>query len=329
MGISKKKGAIVGAGFMGKIHAKGYKNIKEVELVAVVDSNKDKAAEFSKEFGCNFSLELESILSSDIDFIDVCVPTLFHKDIIIESFKAGKDVICEKPISLLVDEAEEIVQASYKYNRKLMIGHVVRFWPEYYKLSDLIRKKQINDIKYITFSRYGAPPKWSVGNWMLTDKKSGGIIYDLSIHDIDYSISLFGMPQWVFAKKNIINENYTAYINVILGYKDLNVLIESGFIMPDSYPFTTGFRLCAENMALEYVNKNKKGLIMYSKDNEQEKRLEYDDFDPYERELEYFIKCLQEDSKPEIGSGEDAIKAVKLARYIEISAETNEKVIII
>jgi len=326
---SRKKVAIVGAGFMGKVHAKGYRNIEEAELVAVIDSDTERSAEFSKEFGCGAYSDLNEVLLKEVDFIDVCVPTLFHKNIIIESFKAGKDVICEKPISLSVDEAEEIVEASYKYGRKLMIAHVVRFWPEYYKLSNMIKEGEIKNLNYITFYRYGAPPKWSAGNWMLTDKKSGGIIYDLCIHDIDYSISLFGMPQWVFARSNVINGDYTAYINAILGYKDVNVFIESGFIMPNSYPFTTGFRLSAENMALEYINKNKKGLIMYSNDMETEKRLDYEDFDPYQRELEYFIKCVREDKKPEIGSGEDAIKAVRLAKYIEMSAKMNEKIIIV
>jgi len=325
MNDKKLKVLIVGAGFMGEVHARAYRCIEDVEIFGIVDKNEVKGERFSDEFNCPKFNDISEGLLADVDFVDVCLPTLYHRDVVIESFKAGKDVICEKPVSLSVEEAEQIYYSSQKYGRKLMIAHVVRFWPEYFKLADMIKNNEIGDIKQITFSRYGAPPGWSEGNWMLSDSKSGGIIFDLTIHDIDYSISLFGMPEWVFARRSMAGDGYTAYVNAILGYKDLNVLLESGFIMSGGYPFTTGFRLSTGDISLEYVNKNKKGLIKYSADTAEQK-LKYEDFDPYEKELRYFIECIRKDVKPLVGSGEDAVKAVKLAKYIEMSAKNNEKV---
>ena len=319
---------IVGAGLMGEVHSKNYNNITDVEIVGIVDKNTAKAGALAEKYGCRYFEELTDGFVCRPDFVDICLPTRFHKESIIESFKAGMDVICEKPISLSVQEACDIVDASKEYGRKFMVAHVVRFWPEYAKLSDMINKNEFNNIKCATFFRYGPSPNWSEGNWMLSDKKSGGIIYDVAIHDFDFVISLFGMPDWVFAKKSMMGEDYTAYVNVILGYKDVNVMIESGFITAVSYPFTTGFRLNNGEVTLEYENKSGKGLLMYSAE-PGVKKLEYPDYDPYKAELNYFMDCIRNDMKPAVGSGEDAIKAVLLASLIEESAKNNKKIEVI
>ena len=323
---SNMKVLIVGAGFMGEVHAKAYRNLNNVEIFGVVDKNAVKASEFSDKFDCRCYYALKDALSTEVDFVDICLPTSFHKDTILDCFIAGKDVICEKPIAFSFEEAMQITEASEKFDRKLMIAHVVRFWPEYMKLASMIQNGEIKGVKTLTLTRYGAPPKWSEGGWMLSDSKSGGVIYDLTIHDIDYAISLFGTPLWVFARRSRVREDYTAYVNAILGYEEVNVLIESGFIMANSYPFTTGFRLNTGEETFEYINKNNKGLVMYSNSCPDEKGLNYDDFDPYKKELEYFIECINENRKPVLGSAIDAATAVKIGKCIEISAANNYKV---
>lgn len=96
--------------------------------------------------------------------------------------------------------------------------------------------------------------------------------------------------------------------------------------MPDSYPFTTGFRLSTGTDALEYINKNQKGLLKFSHGSISGEEVDYEIYDPYEKELEYFIQCVRQNKKPKIGSGFDAVKALKIARCIDISAKNNIKV---
>lgn len=322
---TKLKVLVAGAGYMGDTHAGHYSKMEHVEVLGIIDKNEIKGKSLASKYNCNYFTELKDALVPEADFVDVCLPTLFHKEVIVESFQAGKHVICEKPLSLNSHDAEEIAEASRKYHCKLMVAHVVRFWPEYVKLADMIKNKEIDHIKQFTLTRYGPRPDWSEGNWMLSDKKSGGIIYDLTIHDIDYAIYLFGMPKWVFASKSKIGEDYTAYVNAILGYPQVNVLLESGFVMARTYPFTTGFRLSNGDVSLEYINKTQKGLLMYSTEIDS-RELSYDDFDPYAKELSYFVECLLNGKDPEQGSGEDALKAVKVAEYIETSANNNKRV---
>lgn len=321
----KLKVLIAGAGYMGDTHAGHYSKMEHVEVFGIIDKNETKGKSLASKYNCSYFAELRDALAPEVDFVDVCLPTPFHKGVIMESFQAGKHVICEKPLSLNSPEVEEIVKASRKYGCRFMVAHVVRFWPEYVKLADMIKRKEIDHIKQFTLTRYGPRPDWSEGNWMLTDKKSGGIIYDLTIHDIDYAISLFGMPQWVFAVKSKIGEDYTAYVNAILGYPEVNVLLESGFDMARTYPFTAGFRLSNGEVSLEYINKTQKGLMIYNSADAGVK-LQYEDFDPYAKELSYFVECLLDGKDPQQGSGEDAFKAVKVAEYIEISANNNKRV---
>jgi predicted dehydrogenase len=313
--------AIIGAGFMGEVHAKSYVEMHDVNLKYIVDLNMEKGKRLADKFGCGHVRALEEILDSEIDIIDICLPTKLHKTIAIKCLEAGKHVICEKPVSLNWQDGVEIANIAKDLKRKFMVAHVVRFWPEYSKLSEMILTKEITNISTMTFSRYGPPPKWSEGGWIVTDAQSGGIIYDLIIHDIDFVLSVIGMPEWVFAKKTE-KEGFTAYINAILGYGEINVLVEGGFIMPDTYPFTVGYRVNADNATFEYINKNKCGLFKYNQS--QVQKIDYPDYDPYNKELEYFVHCIENDKEVEIGSGESAAAAVRLADLIDISANKKE-----
>jgi Predicted dehydrogenases and related proteins len=324
----KYRVTIAGAGRMGGVHAEAYKRIEEVEIAAVFDKDSKRAERFASTFNCKWSADLCDVLGADIDFVDICLPTLYHKNIALKCFESGKHVLCEKPISLTIKDAEEMVASAELHDKKLMIAQVVRFWPEYYKLSSMITGGELTGIKSVTLSRYGTPPEWSEGNWLLDDKKSGGVLYDLCIHDIDFAIWVFGLPQWVFAKKSMMNMSYTAYINIIFGYNDFNVVIESGFVMPRKYPFTAGFRLSTGEVALEYINKTQNGLLLYSHDIEGEK-LQYENYDPYEKEIRYFIGCLKENLELSLCTPGEAIKVLNIIKCIENSANTNERVNII
>lgn len=315
---------ILGAGFMGAVHARAYKNIQDVEILGFVDKNIEKATALATEFSVGFWPDLSENILAKTDFVDICLPTWMHKSMALKAFSAGKDVLCEKPISIDPAEAEEMIKASEISGRKLMVAHVVRFWPEFNKLKEMIAKNDISNMRQITFSRFGPAPAWSEGNWMLMDEKSGGIIYDLAIHDLDFCIWALGMPKWVFARKSVVSGTYTDYVNAILGYEGCNVLIESGFIYKKSYPFTTGFRIAAEEATYEYINKTNTGLMKFASEGEGVK-LNYLDWDPYQKELKYFVDCIRSNVKPDICTGNDALNAVKLANVIMKSAQEEKK----
>lgn len=319
--------AIVGAGFMGAAHTKAYSQIKDVKIAAVMDSDIDRAKKLAEAYGADAVTTLKDAIKLGIDAVDICLPTRFHKEAILQSFEAGLDVVCEKPISLLHTEAQYLANQARLLGRKLMVAHVVRFWPEYARLKAMHDCGALGNILQLTFSRYGAPPQWSKDGWMMSDELSGGILYDLTIHDIDFCLWMLGEPKWLFAKKSRRNQNYTVYANIIMGYETCNVLIESGFIMAEQYPFTVGFRLSNGDKSYEYINKNKQGLLLYDS-SLAGKKLEYPDNDPYVEELRYFIDCVRNNKPLETCTAEEAANAVRFASLINVSAEENKVITI-
>jgi len=129
------KVAIVGAGFMGRMHAQVYRNLNKAKLAAIADSDLEKAQLLADKYEATAYSSMEELLNKeDIDAVDICLPTFLHKEYVIKAARAGKDILCEKPIALTVEDAEEMIQAAKINKVKLMIAQVISFWLEYVKL---------------------------------------------------------------------------------------------------------------------------------------------------------------------------------------------------
>lgn len=319
------KVAIIGSGLMGKTHAAAYKSIEGVEITSIVDPVISKADELASLYGCKAFSSLNDAVKTNCDIIDICTPTNTHRDSIILSLQMGKNVVCEKPLSLKMDECKQIITAVEDSKKVFMVAHVVQFFPEYRKLAEIIVNSPFSKIKMFTLYRYGRLPNWSENNWMLDDKLCGGVIFDLGIHEINFLVANIGIPKWVFAQRSYIFDKYTAYVNAILGYDQCNILLETGFIMPIDYPFTSGYRLSCVDEAYEYNGSDKQKLCMY-KNTDATQFVGFDAENPYVAELSHFVDCVNSGSKPQVGSVYEATDSVRLARAIADSYENSTKV---
>ncbi|MBW5410400.1 Gfo/Idh/MocA family oxidoreductase, partial [Brachyspira hampsonii] len=185
------KVAIVGGGFMGTTHAKGYKNIG-VEIVAIADIDKKAKEDFMKTYNCKGFDTAQSMMEaihSEIDFLDVCIPTYQHEEMVLLAAKYNKHVLSEKPFALTLEAIDNMLDAAQKANSIFMIGQVLHFWPEYAKIKEWVDQGIFGEIKLATAVRLGQHP---VSEWYGDPKKSGGGIYDLHVHDIDFLCYLFG-----------------------------------------------------------------------------------------------------------------------------------------
>ena len=98
-------------------------------------------------------------------------------------------------MALTVTDCDRMIQAARKSGKILQIGHCVRFWPEYAKAKEIVDSGKYGRVVAAMFQRLGAAPGWSVDNWFINEKRSGGVALDLHIHDTDYVQYLFGMPK--------------------------------------------------------------------------------------------------------------------------------------
>ena len=132
--------AVIGLGSFGVKRAKAIKNSKIAKLVYIFDPNKNNSQKAEKELGVPGKSFQEILENKEIDVICICTPNKFHKELIIESLKNGKHVFCEKPISRNFQEAQEIFDATKKYNKILQVGSNHRFFE-----SVLYAKKLVDD----------------------------------------------------------------------------------------------------------------------------------------------------------------------------------------
>ncbi|NOZ40923.1 MAG: Gfo/Idh/MocA family oxidoreductase [Planctomycetes bacterium] len=187
---------IIGAGSIGEVHAKAALEAGQ-KVACVADVDLDKAKLLAAEYeGCQATAEVKELLADEsIDAVVVCVPNRWHKDLAIESLRAGKDVLLEKPMGLNVAECAEINAVAAETKRLLQIGLVYRLSSVGQAAKSVVESGDLGTIyhaKAHLFRRRGVP---GLGGWFTTkDVSGGGPLIDLGVHVIDISTWLMGTP---------------------------------------------------------------------------------------------------------------------------------------
>ena len=178
---------LLGAGRIGKVHAKAVSSNPKARLVAVADAFEKAAADLAGQYGCEVRSIEQILAASDIDAVVICTPTDTHADLIEQFSRAGKAIFCEKPIHLDVERVKSCLKVVDETGATLMVGFNRRFDPHFMAVKDAIDKGEIGDVEMVTIvSRDpGAPPVDYI-------KRSGGIFRDMTIHDFDMARFLLG-----------------------------------------------------------------------------------------------------------------------------------------
>jgi predicted dehydrogenase len=188
--------AIIGSGNMGSWHASRWQALP-VELTGFYDADPARAAALAAQYGGQPFASLEAALQSS-DLIDICTPPAQHASATIAAARAGKHVICEKPIARHLADARAMIAACESAGVRLFVAHVVRFFPEFARAKAVLDSGALGRIGVVRSVRGGAPPGYS--NWFTDIEQSGGVTLDVAIHDIDYMRWLCGDVVRVFAR---------------------------------------------------------------------------------------------------------------------------------
>ncbi len=192
--------ALLGAGRIGKVHAKAVTSNPSANLVAVADPMERAAADLAAQYGCAIRTIDEIAASPDIDAVVICTPTDTHANLIEKFSNAGKQIFCEKPVDLSVARVRACLATVKTNGTKLMVGFNRRFDPHFMAVKDAIAAGQIGTIEMVTIiSRDPAPPPVDY------IKRSGGIFRDMTIHDFDMARFLLGEEiDAVFAQGSVL-----------------------------------------------------------------------------------------------------------------------------
>jgi myo-inositol 2-dehydrogenase/D-chiro-inositol 1-dehydrogenase len=178
---------LLGAGRIGKVHAKAVTANPKAKLVAVADAMAPAAQAISDQYGCEVRTIAQILAASDIDAVVICTPTDTHADLIEQFTNAGKAVFCEKPIDLSLDRVKACLKVVRANKGTLMVGFNRRFDPHFMAVRAEIDKGSIGTVEMVTITSRdpGAPPLDYIA-------RSGGIFRDMTIHDFDMARFLLG-----------------------------------------------------------------------------------------------------------------------------------------
>lgn len=201
----KKNFAIVGCGRIAQRHA--LQISKVANLIAVCDIDKQKALTLAGEFGSKayFSLEEMLDIEDDIEIVSICSPNYLHSHHSILAMQKGKHVLCEKPLSIHLDDALKMIEASNKYNRKLFVVKQNRYNPPVEIVKSLLENDRLGKIHSFQINCFwNRPQAYYLNTWKGKKELDGGTLYTQFSHFIDLLYWFLGDVKSV----NAITGNY-------------------------------------------------------------------------------------------------------------------------
>ena len=193
------KTAIVGTGFMGKVHAENVRRLGNVEIAAVVGSRPETARKFAEAFSVPFATaNLEEVLGkAEIQAVHICTPNVDHYPMSLAAINAGKAVLCEKPLTMDVSEAQKLVDSANAKKLVNAVQHNLRYYPAVQQMRQMVAHGDIGDILIVqgTYSQ-----DWLLydtdWNWRLDSKENGKlrVMGDIGSHWMDMIQHLTGLP---------------------------------------------------------------------------------------------------------------------------------------
>ena len=309
------KVGLIGVGGISGAHIPAWKNMKNAELVALCDvrpERMDKYENINKYTSFDEMLENE-----DLDILDICLPTYLHAEYSIKAMEKGINVLCEKPISLNIEDVKTVYDTAKKNNVKFMVAQVLRFWSEYLVVKEIFDTKKYGDLLSGSMSRLGTYPAWSWDGWMMDEKRSGFVPFDLHIHDLDYMVYAFGKPKKATSFRAKRPEQ--DYFNVVYEFDGFFITSEASWYA-SPYPFAAKFRFQFENAVVAWENGEMKiyennGKVWNPVSQAGESNtgdIGLPKSDAYANEIAYFLDCVITDKQP------DKVKPDELEEVISI-----------
>ncbi len=332
---------IIGLGFMGKMHYDTYGRLPgaaKVTAIADVDAKK-RSGDWSGIAGniasagagpvdlsgvSVFENAADLIASSDVDVVDITLPTYLHRHYALMSLAAGKHTLCEKPMALTFADAEEMIRAAERSGKLLLVGQCIRFWPAYAKAKEIILGGAHGAVRTARFQRCSTLPVWGWENWLLDAKKSGLAALDLHIHDADFVAHLFGLPKTVHSAGGSVNPGGFDHIVTRYGYGDDRLITAEGaWEYAGGFPFSMSFAVHMEKASLAL---DAGGALTLYPVGGQPEAVAVEDGDGYWHEIRHFLDCVAGGVKSPVLTPESAGESVRLVEAEIASARSGHAV---
>jgi predicted dehydrogenase len=327
------KAAVIGVGSMGQHHARVYTELPQSSLVAVVDASEDRARSIASKYGVRAYTDYRRMLEEERpEAVTVAVPTSLHRQVATDVMESGVHVLVEKPIAATVADSEALIQRAETLDRKLMVGHIVRFDPAIQALKRHLDDGELGHIFQIVCRRVGPFP---------SRIRDVGVVIDLAPHDLDVMRFISDdEPLRVFAETQ--QEIHTAHedsLSALLRFQDgLTGVLEINWLTPTKVREVLVLGECGmfrvDSLTQDfcfYENAQANGemwdALRVLKGVSEGRMVRYPlrRYEPLKAELEAFVGAVLDD-EPVPVSGQDGLAALRLALALVESGATGQVV---
>jgi len=300
---------IIGFGGMGHNHASHYLRRNDCRLVAIADKRPEQLQGKSLEINVGapepvrlsgiqiFASGDEMLRRAEMDIVSICLPTDLHAEYAIKALRAGCHVLCEKPMSRTLHQADAMLRVREKSGRLLMIAQCLRFWPCYEKVVEVHRSGEFGRLLFLSLRRVSAAPRWASDNWFLDGRRSGGALIDLHVHDTDFVNHLLGVPAAVVTtglpgESGAIDTAATQY------HYPGGPVVVAETTWAKAGPFNMSFLAVFEGVTLEMGCRDA-DLFLARKGEKEYAKVPLAPGTGHGRTVDYFVECVKAGREPE------------------------------
>jgi len=302
---------VVGVGYLGQHHARVYSELPGVELVGVVDINRERAREVARRYSTTPFFDYRDLFGK-VDAVSIVVPTVLHRDIAAHFIEEGINILIEKPVTTTLEEAKELMEMATRKNVILQVGHIERFNSAVMELA-----KIVDNPIFIECCRMGP---------YVNRNTDVGVVLDLMIHDIDIVMSI--------VKSSVVKISASGR-SVFSRQEDIanaQLVFQNGCIVNLTASRVTRKKIRRMEItqvdsfiSIDYLEQE---LAVYKKTSSPLPQLLIEKpvmqkGEPLRLELEHFIRCVRNGEKPLVGL-EEGKNALEVALRILEEIQKNQ-----
>lgn len=349
--------AIIGAGGIGCTHLVAYQKNPNVEVYALCDIDEERLKSAGEKYGITrlYTDEAQMLAElPELDAVSVCTWNAAHAPCTIMALNAGKHVLCEKPMAMNQQEAQEMQAAAEKNGKILMIGFVLRYAQETKAIKELAEQDFFGDFYYakaIYLRRNGFPGRW-FGTKALS---GGGPLIDLGVHVIDRTRYLMGNPKpvsvygatfnklgprkgvkgtsadigYAYKKNEDVTFDVEDLVTAMIRYDNGAVVeVEASFTLNTATNAPNGIEMYGDKAGLKLDGGLKLYSVTGSYMSDVELQMKGGGFDDiFSNEINHYVDCVMGNAEC-ISPAEDGVTIMKILDGIYESARTGHEVIL-
>lgn len=203
--MTNVRAAVVGLAW-GQMHLDALRRVKNLELVAVCDSDAERAKTIAKNAGIKyvFTNANDLLARDDVDLVTLATPPATHSELANKALLAKKAVLCETPVGLTPEDADKLNKTAQQRKMASAVAFQTRYLPSYAYAQELIAEDYLGTFLRANVHFQMAQPWGLNGNWAADDKRGGGVMRNLAVHFIDALLWWFGPVQTVMAQRETL-----------------------------------------------------------------------------------------------------------------------------